>query len=92
MLCEMQSVLSRIWTRVVVSISFDDNHYTTGTSKFLVSLAPSSSIDFFPSVAMSKYLSIFSISFTGSLEYQSSLDSKLIFVVNLKKLFFVVGI
>ena len=28
----MQSVLSRIWTRVVVSISYDDNHYTTGTS------------------------------------------------------------
>ena len=28
----MQSVSSRIWTRVAVSISFDDNHYTTGTS------------------------------------------------------------
>ena len=28
----MQSVLSRIWTRVGVSISYDDNHYTTGTS------------------------------------------------------------
>ena len=26
----MQSVSSRIWTRVVVSISYDDNHYTTG--------------------------------------------------------------
>ena len=31
MLCEMQSVSSRIWTRVAVSISYDDNHYTTGT-------------------------------------------------------------
>ena len=31
MLCEMQSVLSRIWTRVAMSISYDDNHYTTGT-------------------------------------------------------------
>ena len=31
-LCEMQSVSSRIWTRVAVSISHDDNHYTTGTS------------------------------------------------------------
>ena len=31
-LCEMQSVLSRIWTRVTVSISYDDNDYTTGTS------------------------------------------------------------
>ena len=28
----MQSVSSRIWTRVAVSISYDDNHYTTGIS------------------------------------------------------------
>ena len=28
----MQSVSSRIWTRVAVSISNDDNHYTTDTS------------------------------------------------------------
>ena len=27
----MQLVSSRIWTRVAVSISYDDNHYTTGT-------------------------------------------------------------
>ena len=32
MLCEMQSVSSRIWTRVAVSNSYDDNHHTTGTS------------------------------------------------------------
>ena len=25
----MQSVSSRIWTRVAESISYDDNHYTT---------------------------------------------------------------
>ena len=31
-LCEMQSVSSRIWTCVAVSISYDDNNYTTGTS------------------------------------------------------------
>ena len=31
-LCEMQPLQSRIWTRVAVSISYDDNHYTTGTS------------------------------------------------------------
>ena len=31
-LCEMQSVRFRIWTRVAVSTSSDDNHYTTGTS------------------------------------------------------------
>ena len=30
-LSEMQSVSSRIWTRVAVSIFYDDNHYTTGT-------------------------------------------------------------
>ena len=28
----MQSISSRIWTRVTVSISYDDNHYTTCTS------------------------------------------------------------
>ena len=32
MLCKMQSLSSRIWTRVAVSISYDDNHYTTDTS------------------------------------------------------------
>ena len=32
-LCEMRSASSRIWTRVAVSISYDDNHYTTGTSR-----------------------------------------------------------
>ena len=32
----MQSVSSRIWTRAAVSISYDDNHYTTGTSHFPV--------------------------------------------------------
>ena len=31
---EMQWVSSRIWTRVAVSISYDDNHYTTGTSTY----------------------------------------------------------
>ena len=29
----MQSVSSKIWTRVAVSISYDDNHYTTDTSQ-----------------------------------------------------------
>ena len=33
-LCEMKSASSRIWTRVVVSIPYDDNHYTTSTSEF----------------------------------------------------------
>ena len=31
-LCEMQLAWSRIWTRVAVSISYDDNHYTKGTA------------------------------------------------------------
>ena len=31
--CEMQSVSSRIWTCVAVSISYDDNHHTMGTSQ-----------------------------------------------------------
>ena len=36
-LSEMQSLLSRIWTLVAVSISYNDNHYTMGTfeNKFL---------------------------------------------------------
>ena len=29
----MQSVSSMIWTRVAVSISYDDNHYTTITDQ-----------------------------------------------------------
>ena len=33
MLGERQSFSSRIWTRVTVSTSYDDNHYTTGTSR-----------------------------------------------------------
>ena len=28
----MQSVSYRIWTRVAMSISYDDNHYTMGSS------------------------------------------------------------
>ena len=31
----MQSVSSRIWTRVAMSISYDDNDYTTGTYHFV---------------------------------------------------------
>ena len=36
-LCETQSASSRIWTRVAVSIYYDNNHYTTGTSYDYVS-------------------------------------------------------
>ena len=31
----MQSALSRIWICVAVSVSYDDNHYTTGTSLYV---------------------------------------------------------
>ena len=37
-LCEMQSASSRIWTCVAVSISYDDNHYTTGIYLFHILL------------------------------------------------------
>ena len=33
----MQTDSSRIWTRVAMSISDDDNHYTTGTCDIVVS-------------------------------------------------------
>ena len=36
MLSEIQSASSRIWTRVTVSISYDDNHYTTVTSSAIL--------------------------------------------------------
>ena len=32
-LSEMQPASSRFWTRITVSISYDDNHYTMNTSK-----------------------------------------------------------
>ena len=32
----MQPVSSRIWTCVAMSISYDDNHYTTGTTDYIM--------------------------------------------------------
>ena len=32
----MQPVSSRIWTSVAVSISYDDNDYSTGTSRHII--------------------------------------------------------
>ena len=43
--CEMQSVSSRIWTCVAVSISFENNHYTTGTSVDYISIGICLKID-----------------------------------------------
>ena len=73
----MQSVSSRIWTRVAVSNSYDDNHYTTGTSipfhnpsvtvpKALITIGiivPFVFHSFFNSLARSRYLSFFLFSF-----------------------------
>ena len=36
----MQSVSSRIWTRIAVFISYGDNDYTTGTSTCDIWLSP----------------------------------------------------
>ena len=36
----MQSVSSRIWTRIAVSISYDDNDYTTGTYRGWCAIKP----------------------------------------------------
>ena len=44
-LCEMQSVSSRIWTRIALSISIDDNHYTKGNLNYIYS--PYSSFNLF---------------------------------------------
>ena len=46
-LCEMQLAWSRIWTRVAVSISYDDNHYTTGTSHSVSPIKKNTPIIFF---------------------------------------------
>ena len=40
----MQSVSSRIWTRVAVSISYGDNNSSTGTSK-LVNKSKDNAVD-----------------------------------------------
>ena len=41
----MQSVSSRIWTRVAVSISYDNNYYTMGTYlKFISGFASTSKL------------------------------------------------
>ena len=55
----MQPISSRIWTRVAMYISRDDNHYTTGTSKWYLnhtengSLQPSPYVNPFIRPAMS---------------------------------------
>ena len=44
----MQSASSRIWTRVAVFISYDDNNYTTGTSNtFIILMCPDGFVPYF---------------------------------------------
>ena len=69
-LCEIQPVSSKIWTRVAVSISYDDNHYTTGTSLYIyiyiyicvciyISRSASINLRLFISIYLHIYLSIY---------------------------------
>ena len=44
----MQLVWYRIWTRVAVSISYDDDHYTTGTSIIIIIIIIIKKIILFP--------------------------------------------
>ena len=62
-LCEMHSISSRIWTRVLVSISNDDNHYATGTTiKFINIIKGYLKLSFCPGLNLnSKYHPLFSL-------------------------------
>ena len=41
----MQLVSSRIWTRVAVSISYDDNHYSMGDEEYsFIAITPRSTV------------------------------------------------
>ena len=82
-LCEMQSVTSRIWTRVVVSISYDDNYYTTGTSLNIclsIFISISFTVYSYLSIFLSIYQSISSINPKQVLETASSVHTDLIYV------------
>ena len=47
-LCEMQPISYRIWTRISVSIYYDDNQYITGTSKWFNRIFPQSDFHWLP--------------------------------------------
>ena len=59
MLCEMQSDSSKILTRVAMSISYDDKHYTTGT--MIINFI---SFNFVSSLTQSTYFSSFLLAFS----------------------------
>ena len=56
----MQSVSSRIWTHVAISISNNDNHYTTGTSILYPLLNPQVLSVLIP-LAITGYIDVLSI-------------------------------
>ena len=55
----MHSVWSRIWTRVAVSNSYDDNHYTTITPLLYVYISTSIYLSIYLSVPVNFFLSFF---------------------------------
>ena len=58
----MQSVSSRIWTRVAVSISYADNHYTTGVTtqlSLVVWIFDTKLVDFYRSVISDYYFHLY---------------------------------
>ena len=77
----MQSVSSRIWTRVAVSISYDDNHYTTGTS-FKFSFTPTcvhSNLAYLPlNINVSEFVSVSRETMKKSLEHNHDGSNKLL--------------
>ena len=71
----MQSVSSSIWTCVAMSISYDDNHYTTGTS--FSQGSPLTVCLFYPNF-ICKYIDSMFIIFTNP-SARAGYDTKLIF-------------
>ena len=72
MLCEMQSAVSRIWTPIAISITYDDKHYTTGTAI----ISPNVAVAQLSDICWNFYLFIYSFmlpsftaSFASSVEY-----------------------
>ena len=54
----MQSASSRIWTRVAVSISYNDNQYTTGTIFSMLYLVWYTGLNLYILCTVSKWLPI----------------------------------
>ena len=66
----MQSVSSRIWTRVAVSISCDDNHDTMGTFWHLGVVAIEKGAFWSPSITVANFtFYLYGTLILGSLQY-----------------------